>query len=67
VELYTQTVGANLWRTGEARGVLGLVLAASGQSAPARRELDAGIAILEKQRPFMPVLEQMREARRKLR
>lgn len=65
-ELYTQFSGARHWRTAEARGVLGMTQAALGTRADARRELDFAIAVLEKDRPYMPIVADLRKARTRL-
>ncbi|HET8897666.1 MAG TPA: protein kinase [Rhodanobacteraceae bacterium] len=67
VDQYARFSGANHWRTAEARGVLGLVLAASGHHLEARQELGFALRILEQDRPYMPIIDVMRRARIRLR
>jgi serine/threonine-protein kinase len=63
---YTTSGGAEHWRTLLARGSLGLALAAGGDHAAARTELDAAIGALTTQRPWLRDLAPMRAARAKL-
>ncbi|MBS0558142.1 MAG: tetratricopeptide repeat protein [Proteobacteria bacterium] len=67
VDLYAQFSGAQHWRTAEARGVLGMTQAALGLHADARRELDFAIGVLDKDRPYMPIVADLRRVRARLR
>lgn len=62
-DLYTRFSGDRHWRAAEARGVLGMAQAATGQAADARRELDFALGILDKDRPYMPIVADLRRAR----
>lgn len=66
-DLYTQFSGVRHWRTAEARGVLGMTQAALGLHADARRELDFAIGVLDKDRPYMPIVADLRRVRARLR
>ena len=66
IAIYRRTHGDRHWRTAEARGVLGMAQAALGRAGDARRELDFAVGILETDRPYMPIVTDLRRIRARL-